>query len=401
MKEKLIYRAKEIEKNIIEWRRHLHAWPELSFEEEETSKYIASLLTSMGYEHIHIGTAGRPTGVVAELNSDHSGLCVALRADIDALPITEKTGLSFASKNEGVMHACGHDAHIAILLGAAQLLSEIREELPGKVKLIFQPSEESADYIQGARAVIDEHALDGVDAIFGLHVWQPTPSGVLAWKEGSIMACSDRWKLTIRGKGGHGASPHQTNDPTIAAAHFIAMAQSFVSRELDPLKTAVVSVGEMKAGNAFNVIPDYVSLIGTARAFEPEVREAMAGSLERVAEHCCAALRCKAEFIYERNLPPTVNDPEMTRFGVKAATLVFGEKNVMETQPTMGGEDFSYYLDKVPGAFFFLGIGNKEKGFTYPHHHPRFMVDEDVLSAGSAFEAILAFNYLNSCSKKL
>ena len=394
MKEFILQKAKEHEGQIITWRRHFHAHPELSFKEEKTSAFIASLLGSMGYENIRIGTAGRPTGVIAELNTSSEGPTVALRADMDALPVQEETGLPFASENPGVMHACGHDAHMAILLGAAQILSEMKESLPGKVRLLFQPSEESGEITQGALPMIEDGALEDVDAIFGLHVWQPLESGRLGWMEGPLMASSDRWTLTIRGKGGHGAAPHLSIDPTAAAGHFISMVQTFVSRELDPLKTAVVSVGEMKAGNAFNIIPDSVYLQGTARTFEPAVRSAVEESLRRIASHSCEALRCTAEFAYHRNLPPTVNDPAMARLGACAAEEIFGAGNVGETPPTMVGEDFSYFLEKIPGAFFFLGIGNREKGYAYPHHHPKFQVDDGVLALGSAFEALTTYTFL-------
>lgn len=388
-------RAKELEGEIIAWRRHFHAHPELSFVEYETSKYIAAQLTKMGCENVKIGTHSRPTGVTADITGGAPGKRVALRADIDALPVKEETGAEFASQNEGVMHACGHDSHTAMLLGAAKLLHEVKDQLHGSVRLIFQPSEETAVVMPGALSMIESGALRGVDAIFGVHVWTPAQSGKLAWRAGAMLACSDSWHVTIHGKGGHGASPHETHDPMIAAGQLICALQAFVSRELDPLKNAVISIGILKAGGAFNVIPGEVELTGTARAFDPVVSQNIEEFIRRVAGSISAAFRCTADVEYNRNLPPTVNTPEMAKLGAAAAESIFGAENVYETSPTMGGEDFSYYLQKVPGAFFFIGVGDKDKGAVWPHHHCRFTIDESQLYKGSAFEATTAWKFLN------
>ena len=389
-------RAKKLENVVVSWRRHFHSYPELSFEEAETSKYIAAELEKMGCENICIGTAGRPTGVIADILGAFPGKRVALRADIDALPVLEETGLEFASKNKGVMHACGHDGHMAMVLGAAKLLCEVKDKLHGSVRLIFQPSEESAEFKQGAAAVVKEgRALAGVDAIFGVHLWSPFPDGKLGYSRGPLMACSDSWEINITGKGGHGASPHETHDPMMAAGQLICALQTFVSRELNPIKSAVLTIGIVKAGTAFNVIPATVEMVGTARSFEKQVSYDTEAFIRRMAENICAAFRCKAEVTYHRNLPPTVNTPEMALLGAEVGRGIFGEENVLETQPTMAGEDFAWYLENVPGSFFFIGIGDEAKGTTWPHHHCRFTIDEDVLYKGAAFEASCAWKFLN------
>lgn len=390
-------RAEELKNAVVGWRRHFHSHPELSFDEVKTSRFIAEALTEMGCENVAVGTMGRPTGVLADITGGLPGRRVALRADIDALPVCEDTGLEFASLNKGVMHACGHDGHMAMLLGAARMLCEMKDRLKGSVRLIFQPSEESAEVCQGAHAMVDDgRALDGVDAIFGVHLWAPLENGVLGWKAGPMMACSDCWKLHITGKGGHGASPHEAHDPIVAAGHVICDLQTFVSREMDPLKCAVVSTGVMKAGGAFNVIPSEADLVGTARSFDPAVSRDTEEFIRRVAGNVCSAFRCEARLVYERNLPPTVNDPAMAELGRKAALDIFGASKVREVVPTMGGEDFSFYLQRVPGSFFFIGMGSAEKGVVYPHHHSKFMIDEDQLTKGAAFEASCAWNFLNA-----
>lgn len=390
----ILKRAEAIEDAVVRWRRHFHAHPEISFNEFETSSTIADILTKMGCENVRVGTIGRPTGVIADINGAHAGRRVALRADIDALPVTEQTGLEFASVNQGVMHACGHDAHIAMLLGAAQILCGVKDELKGSVRLIFQPSEESADVAQGAKSMIaDGFALNGVDAIFGVHIWVPLEDGVLGWTNGPIMASSDRWHLKIQGKGGHGASPHQTYDPTLVVSAFLSAIQTFVSRESDPMATAVVSTGIIRAGTAFNIIPDTAELIGTARTFDPTVSTALEAAMARYSNNICAAYRCKPDFEFQRMLAPTVNDPEMARLGAAAARKVFDPAFVRETTPVMAAEDFGCYLEKIPGSFFFVGSGSKQ--CSYPHHHPKFTINENLLIKGAAFEAQTAFDFLS------
>lgn len=385
--------SEELDERVRSHRRYFHSRPELSMEETETSRKIASVLEDLGYENVKIGTAGKPTGVVADLGSERPGRRVALRADIDALPVKEETGLPFASRNDGVMHACGHDAHIAILLTVAELIMRTKDSFPWKVRLIFQPSEESGTF-SGAKAMIADGVLDGVDAITGLHVWMDVPAGRIGYRKGPLMASADRWEIRLQGKGGHGATPHLAVDPTLAAGHIITMLQSIVSRETNPLDSIVISIGKLEAGSAFNVIPGSAYLLGTTRAFDPDLRNELPERIRRIAENVAAAARCKAEFGYHKNLPPTVNDPVFTMDAVEAAKRMFGENRVMEIAPTMAAEDFSFYLEKIPGSFFFLGIGNENKGIIAPHHHPAFLVDEDVLKDGVTLIAGVAANYL-------
>ncbi|MCI7403548.1 MAG: amidohydrolase [Pyramidobacter sp.] len=374
-------------------RRALHRIPELGYSEQKTQAYILKELQALAPDEVRVFAQ---TGVRAVFRGNGQGRVVAFRADIDALPVKEETGCAFASEHPGFMHACGHDGHMAMLLGAARMLCEARAQLRGSVRLIFQPSEESADFVQGARAVVEDgRALDGVDAIFGAHLWSPLPSGVLGWRAGPMMACSDSWTVKLRGQGGHGASPHQTHDPTVAAAQLICALQTFVSRELDPQKSAVLSTGVMKAGGAFNVIPSEAELTGTARSFEPQISRDCEAFIRRMAENIGAAFRCTAELDYRRNLPPTVNDAEMARLGAETGRGIFGADMVREVPPTMGGEDFSFYLEKIPGAFFFIGCGDAAKGSDWPHHHCKFTIDESQLCKGAAFEAACAWAFLN------
>lgn len=388
--------AKKLEPEIIAWRRHFHLHPELSFEEFETSRYVAARLIDMGCKNVNIGTYGRPTGVIADIIGGFPGKNIALRADIDALPVKEESEVEFRSLNVGVMHACGHDGHIAMLLGAAKMLCEVKDKLHGSVRLVFQPSEESADFMQGAAAVVkDGRALAGVDAILGVHLMASFPDGKLGYNMGPMMACSDSWEINITGKGGHGASPHETHDPMMAAGQLICALQTFVSRELNPIKSAVLSIGIVKSGTAFNVIPAIVEMVGTARSFEKQVSYDIEAFIRRMAENICAAFRCKAEVTYHRNLPPTVNTPEMALLGSEVGREIFGKENVEETIPTLGGEDFAWYLQNVPGAFFFIGVRDEAKGTSWPHHHSHFAIDEDVLYKGAAFEASCAWKFLN------
>ncbi len=388
--------AKEAEKLrplLVRWYRHLHGNPELSFKELETSRWISERLCEMGIEGAKTGCGDFGSGVVAEMGK--GSRCVALRADMDALPVTEDTGLPFASEVPGVMHACGHDAHMAILLGAAHLLSSIPSDLPGRVRLIFQPSEESSVPRAGASAMVASGALKGVDGIFGLHVWQPLESGIVGLAEGPLMGSSDFWQVTILGRGGHGAMPHQTADPTVAAGALIMALQTIAGRQTDPLDSVVVSVGSIRAGDAFNVIPDKVTIQGTARTLSREIREELPGRIETLAVNTAQGFGCRAKIEYRRNLPPVINDGEMTRLARSAAEDLFGAARVRKIRPTMAGEDFSFYLEKVPGAFMFLGMGGKG-GPEWPHHHPRFQVNEAVLPDGAALMASLAWHFLEN-----
>ena len=386
--------AQERREQIIALRHHFHAHPELSFLEFETTKRVARELTALGYENLRIGAGGKNTGVVAELNSHKPGPCFALRADMDALPMKEDSEVPYKSQNPEAAHACGHDAHTAILLGAAGILKEIAENLPGKVRFIFQPSEESP-HRSGARVMIAEGVLDGVDAIGGLHVWASVPSGVVGYRPGALMASADEWECTVFGKGGHGAMPHEAVDPVVAASQMVGLLQTVISREINPLDTAVLTVGRIEGGTTFNIIPDKAFMQGTVRTFDPAVREAIPLRMERIFRGLGEATRCKAEFHYKEVLPPTMNDEKITELARQVALELTGSpEKVRLIPPTMGAEDMSLYLQEIPGAFLFLGIRNEEKGITAPQHHPKFNVDDDVLPLGSALLAGMAWKFL-------
>src|SRR6056297_261920 len=390
---KIRERAESLKEQVVEWRHSFHKCPEVSWEEVETTKKIAGILGDMGFENIRTGVGGGESGLIADLNADKAGRCIALRADIDALPIKEQADVDYRSENEGRMHACGHDSHISMLLGAARVLSEMKDDIPGKIRFIFQPAEESPSK-SGAKTMVQEGILEGVDAIYGFHIWSPVESGKVAYTRGPIMASADSFFVDIQGKGGHGAMPHLAVDPTIAACQTVMALNTIVSREIDPLGTVVVSIGEIKAGNAFNIIPDTVSLSGTVRTFDPGLRKYVPERIEEIVKDTCSAFRCKADFKYNFHLPSTINNADFAEMARGTVANFVGEENIYEIDPTMGGEDFSFYLNEIPGAFMFLGTGDHEKKTDYPHHHPMFKVDDDVLSTGVASLSGVAYTFL-------
>lgn len=376
--------ALKIKDEIVAWRRDFHMYPELKYEEERTSRIVEEHLRDWGYSIKRVGT-----GVIADIGE--GGKTVALRADMDALPVQEENDVPYKSKIPGKMHACGHDAHTAMLLGAAKIIAEHRDELNGRVRLIFQPAEEGGN---GALKMIERGALEGVDAIFGFHVWMDLPSGLIGIREGPFLAGAGIFNGKIIGKGGHGASPHESIDPVPITAEAVLAFQTIVSRNLDPIENGVVSVTSIHGGTAFNVIPEEVEFKGTIRFFKREVGEMIQRRMNEILEGVTRAHGARYELSVEELTPPTVNDKEMAEFARKVAEkygLKYGE-----VPPTMGAEDFSFYLQKVPGAFLALGIRNEEKGIVYPHHHPKFDVDEDVLHLGTAMEVALAFEFLGS-----
>ncbi|HEX6989047.1 MAG TPA: amidohydrolase [Bacillota bacterium] len=358
------------------WRRHLHQHPELSFQEKETTAFIEARLRQFGIETLR----PTPTGVVGVIQGGQPGRTVALRADIDALPIHEENNVPYRSTRDGVMHACGHDAHTAMLLGAARVLAEHRSDLRGCVKLLFQPAEELPP--GGAMQFLEAGVLDDVDAIAGLHVMSNIPAGKASIRTGVMMAHSDRFTIEIEGHGGHGASPHQTRDATLMAAQLVVNLQTIVSRRVNPSRPAVVTVGRIEAGSTFNVIAQRAQLLGTTRCFDDDVRELLRREIERVAEHTCAMNGGSCRVDYDYGYPALVNDPGVTETLRGAAGAVLGPANVLEQEPILGGEDFAHYTRKLPGAFLFLGAGNEQIGAAYPHHHPRFEIDESILVSG-------------------
>ncbi len=386
----IIKRSREISDYIIEKRRDFHMYPELRYEEKRTSKIVAEELEKMGYRVERMAI----TGVVGAIEGDGE-YTVALRADMDALPVQEENEVPYRSRVPGKMHACGHDAHVAMLLGAAKILNELRGELKGKVKLIFQPAEEGG---LGAKKMVEAGAVDEVDAIFGIHVWSESRSGDIGIREGPLLASADAFRVKITGKGGHGASPHLSIDPITLAADLVNAYQKIISREVNPIHPAVVSVTSIKAGTTFNVIPGELEMLGTIRTFDEEVRDMIVRRLKEITSKYGEAMRCEAVLeLTEENLPPTSNDRRLAEF---AREVLRPLGNIFVPEPTMGAEDFSVYTEKAPGLFITLGIKNEEKGIVYPHHHPRFDVDESILWIGTAIHAILATQYLSMKEKE-
>ncbi|HWI62067.1 MAG TPA: amidohydrolase [Symbiobacteriaceae bacterium] len=375
MRERLVTTCRAMGPLLTEWRQYLHAHPELSFEEFQTTEWLAARLTEWQIPF----TRPTPTGLVGLIEGSRPGPTVAVRADIDALPITEETGLACASTRPGVMHACGHDGHTAILLGLAQFLAENRD-FPGRVKLLFQPAEEKPP--GGAKAFVAAGVLDDVSACIGLHLMSDIPSGQAGIVAGPLMANSDAWSARIQGRGGHGASPHQTVDAVMVACNAVVNLQTVVSRKVDPIQPAVVTVGAIHAGTTFNIIPDTAELKGTLRCFDTHVRKQLQDEVKRTLEATCAMYGATFEISWNFGYPALVNNPEITDVLRSAAADVLGAENVIAPRPTMGGEDFAYYAEKVPAAFIWVGARNPAVGACWEHHHPKFTVDEGALAGG-------------------
>ncbi len=371
----------EFKKWLTALRRDFHMHPELAFEEKRTSKIAAEILEGLKLE-VKTGFAG--TGVTGLLRGKKPGRTVALRADMDALPIQEKNDVGYKSVVPGIMHACGHDAHTAILLGAAKKLAEsgISEKLDGNVKFIFQPAEEG---VRGAKAIIEEGVMENppVDAAFAIHVSNDYPCGIIGLYEKISNASSDRFKAVIRGKGCHAAAPDKGSDAILAACHFVTQIQSIVSRNLDPTESGVVSVGIIRGGTAANILPEEVVIEGTARAFREDVRRVIKRSLARFAGSLAAAFDLNGvDYEYTEGCPPCVNSPEAVAAAMAAAEKVVGAESVKIIEPKMGAEDFAYYAEKAPSALIRLGTANREKGITGEGHGPYFDIDEEALIIG-------------------
>jgi len=385
--------AEALKAELTELRRSIHAHPELGWKEVETSKLIEARLRALGLENIRRGFKGTESGVVADLTGGKPGPRVALRADIDALPIHEENDVPYKSANDGVMHACGHDAHAALLIGAATILTGMKKDLAGSVRFIFQPAEEIG-YDSGAPAMIKEGALDGVDAIGGIHVWSQFPAGTFGIRTGPIMASADLWEMTIQGQGGHGAMPQNAVDPTVAVAYIISMLQTIVSREIDPLESAVVSVGRVESGSAPNIIPDKAIITGNIRTTSRKTREGMETRVRRIIDGVSSALRCNTTLKYTHTYPVTENEPHMTSIMSDVAANLFGAGNVVEIPIIMGSEDFSYYGEKIPAVFGILGMADPAKGSDQQHHSPHFNSNDDVLASGASLLAGFALEFL-------
>jgi len=378
--------VQSLEEELIRWRRDFHRHPELSFQEHRTSATIRQFLESLSLPI----RACAGTGLIGVLQGMPGGKTVALRADMDALPLREEGAKEYLSENAGVCHACGHDGHMAILMGAARLLSRRKSEFRGTVVFLFQPAEEKLP--GGAQQMIAEGALDGVDAVFGLHLWQGLPTGAVACMKGAMMANADEITITVIGKGGHGSVPQVAVDPILVASHLVVSLQSIVSRNVDPLKAAVVTIGKMEGGSAHNIIPSQASLYGTVRTFDREIQSLIEKRLGEIVEATCHAFQATGVLKYDRGYPAVVNNESMTDLTLEVAKKTLGGTCIKNIDPIMGGEDFAYYLQEVPGAFLFFGMGD---GMGFPHHHPAFDIDEKALPQATLLMSSLALEYLN------
>ncbi len=378
---------------IIERRRFYHSIPELSFEEVKTTKAIAEDLKAMGIE---VETFPDYNGLVGTIIGGKPGKTVMLRADIDALPVEEHTGLPYASTN-GNMHACGHDAHISMLLGGAKILSDMKDEIKGTVKLLFQAAEESC---YGAKYYVEKGVLDGVDAIYGMHIWGSLDAPYFSLESGNRMASVDNFKITVTGITSHGSAPHLGKDAVVAASSIIMNVQTVVSRINDPLNPLVVTIGKIKGGQRFNIIANNVEMEGTIRTHSREARANIEKQLRDIVENTGKALGCKAQLEYSYFASPIINDHEDINNIVRnAAVSLYGEESLVHMPKLMGSEDFAYLAETVPGFYGFLGCRNEEKGLIYSNHNDKFTVDESVLHRGSALYAQFACDFLEEKSK--
>ena len=359
---------------MVSIRRFMHQHPELSFQEYSTAQFIKEYYQKLGID-VKENVGGN--GVVARINGKLPGKTVALRADFDALPIQDEKDVPYKSLVPGVMHACGHDGHTATLLILAKVLNELKDELEGTYVFIHQHAEEIAP--GGAATMIEDGCLDGVDVIFGTHLWASEPTGTIQYRTGPIMAAADRFEIHIQGKGGHGAQPHKTKDAIVTASQLVLNLQQIVSRKVNPVDSAVVTVGCFTAENAFNVIADKAKLIGTVRTFNDDVRQFIEAEIERIIKGTCYLSDSTYSYLFERGYPAVVNHAKETEFLIASAKLVPEVINIEESEPQMGGEDFAYYLKQIPGTFFFTGAMPPDADPSYPHHHPKFDIDEKAM----------------------
>jgi amidohydrolase len=387
----------EILPGLVADRRHLHQHPELGFQEVKTAAFVADRLRALGCEDIRTGIA--KTGVTALIRgtapSSGPAKTVMVRADMDALPIEEENEVEYRSTNPGTMHACGHDSHVTMLLGTARMLADRRDRFAGTVKLLFQPAEEGGG---GAKAMVDAGTLDDpkVDATFGLHIWQGADLGVVWARAGTAMVGSDGFKLTIQGKGGHGARPNSSIDPVVVGAEIVNAVQTLVSREKDPTIPGVVSICAFNAGEAANVIPDTAVLRGTIRTVTQWQREEVKERLEALIRGVAGSMRADIELTYSWGAPAVINDPAMTEIVRAAAAEVVGPENAIEGPLQVVSEDYSEFLDRVPGCYFFVGSRNTDRGLVWGHHHPRFDIDEDAMAIGVETMTRTVLRYLAS-----
>ncbi|MEK4667764.1 M20 family metallopeptidase [Niallia sp. FSL R7-0271] len=366
-----------VKEEVVTWRRHLHKHPELSFEEEKTSQYIYDQLKSFGNIEL---TRPTKTSVVGRIIGALPGKVIAIRADMDALPIQEENESEYASQNPGVMHACGHDGHTAMLLGAAKVLSSLKSHIEGEIRLLFQHAEEL--FPGGAEEMVQAGVMDGVDTVIGAHLWSPLEIGKIGIVYGPMMASPDTFYLNVNGKGGHAALPHQTVDSIAIASQVVTNLQHIVSRNTDPLDNLVLSVTKFVGGTTHNVIPGSVEICGTVRSFDPDLRKEVPKLMERVIKGITDAHGATYDFKYEFGYRPVINDARVTEVLEATVLEVYGNDAIDRMKPNMGGEDFSAFQQVAEGSFFYIGAGNPQKGADFPHHHARFEIDEDSLEKG-------------------
>ncbi len=378
----------DLNSELVAIRQKLHSEPELSWEEYETTNYVAAYLDKLGIPYRRT----EPTGIIAELKGNKEGKTVALRADMDALSVYEiREDIPYRSKTNGKMHACGHDAHTAMLLIAAKTLHAVRDEIEGTVRFIFQPAEEVAT---GAKAMVEQGAIEGVDNAFGIHIWSQIDTGKIQCNKGPAFASADIFKVTFKGQGGHAAAPHDAIDAVMIASTFALNVQTVVSRTVNPLRPAVLTIGKMDVGTRFNVIAEDASLEGTVRCFDQDVRTHMEAQIRHYADQVAALYGGTAEVIYEYGTQAVNNDKASADLVERLAIEHFGSEAYHLDDPTMGGEDFSFYLDEVPGCFALVGSGNTEKDTRWAHHNGHFDIDEDGLRIGTELYVQYALTWL-------
>ncbi len=364
------------QETVVALRRHFHANPEIGGEEFNTQAKVMEELTALGLSPKKIFG----TGVIADIHGSLPGKTVALRADMDALPIQDEIDKPYRSTKPGKCHACGHDAHTAMLLTMARIFTDLKEEIHGTIRLMFQPSEER--FPGGAAQMVAEGAMDGVDYVLGTHVWQPLEAGKIGVSYGRFMAAPDQFTIFIQGKGGHGSMPQGTVCALSTGAELVNMLNGVIARNCNPLEPAVLSLGSFHAGEVFNIIPDTAEIKGTVRTFDEATRQTIWARIDSICAGVCAAMGATYRIDKVFGYPPVINDPDIAAVVAEAGREAVGEENVVEIGPNMGGEDFSYFMEKAPGMFMNLGVGNPATGAAYPHHHPKFDIDDSVLHAG-------------------
>lgn len=388
----------QIEEEIIHIRRYLHQHPEVSNQEEETSKLIQKKLTEFG---IPFEGGFAKNGVLGIIKGDKPGTTVAIRADMDALPIQELNDHDYSSINANAMHACGHDAHTAMLLGAGYILQQMREDIRGNVLLVFQPAEENSP-IGGAKVMLDDGVFDTYkpDVIFGQHVWPYLPVGTMGIRDTKMMGATDRFKLEIKGKGGHASMPHQTSDAVVIAGHMITGLQTVVSRNIDPLEPSVLTIGKIEGGYTHNVIADQVTLEGSIRSYSMDVKKTLKERFHTIVQHTAKMFEADVEIDYLDGYPATINTPKWAALARSSAQKVMGEHATPNVEPSLAGEDFSRFLEEYPGAFVWLGTQIDDKDEQKPLHDPSFKLNESALPNGSAFLVQLALDTLEKLGEE-